>query len=314
MIRDEELPIRELEKRFPLYAHAAARVGGGITSFRPEKLPMGGTEITDLRDYSPGDPLWRIDWGICARHDELRVREYAGSANRNAYIFLDAMYGIRSFPEKWRAARLATALLTYVLRRTGAIVRLAIFSPDFHFFPQPGDASRPGSFFRLLREWDENAALEKKCPKNLAQPVDAFLNLSLPPGELYFVSNFFADGDSFSKIYNENFRQLRHDGHSLRLVHLTTPSERCDGATGDVDIVDESRGYRQIVSLTERDLAHYQKLYDRYIESVREYCSSNGMHYTRVDTSAPLNDLCLSILGAPPKLFGANPWREFIDR
>ena len=68
---------------------ATRQAGGGILAGPRARLPAGGTEITGHRDYSPGDDYRQVDWSLCARHDELRVKQYEGEADRPVYLLLD---------------------------------------------------------------------------------------------------------------------------------------------------------------------------------------------------------------------------------
>ena len=51
-------------------------------------------EFAQLRPYSPGDELRRVDWKVYARTDKLHVRQYEEDVDLCVYILLDASGGM----------------------------------------------------------------------------------------------------------------------------------------------------------------------------------------------------------------------------
>ena len=128
--------IQTLEERLPHYFRLAQRLSsGGILAYRPTRLPSGGTEATNLRDYTPGDDPWHIDWGICARHDELRVREYAGTARRQATLLLDVSSNLALSSRAKETLHTAALTLAYCLLAQGALLEVGAFSQTLTLEP-----------------------------------------------------------------------------------------------------------------------------------------------------------------------------------
>lgn len=308
----------ELERYLTFSAQTALRFGSGILApeqsgrsgqSRQTRLSVENAERIELRDYSTGDDPWRIDWGICARHDELRVRVRRETTPRRAYLLLDASYGMCFQPTRLRTAKLATVALAAGLLATGAYLEFGTFMPNFHLFPVLLHQQKLGKFLRLL---DEIEISTEPNLVNFEYAVHAFLAQKRHPGDLYVLSDCFGESDSFRKDFETGFRRLQRAGFSCRLIHLTNPDDRAENFTGDVDIWDPSRSYRQTITLTERDLATYQRLYDAYLASVQEFCRKEKIPYARISTAASLNVLCLTALGMPEGTAQSNPWAEFI--
>lgn len=299
----------ELERQLKVSVRTAMRCGGGILAFRPEILPAGGTEWTGLRDYTTGDDPHRIDWGICARHDELRVRVYAGTARRKAYLLLDTSFGMSFRPTKLLAAKRAAAVLAAGILESGASLEFGAFTPDLTLFPILTHPQKCGRFLRFL---EETPFSETPNLVNFEFTAHAFLSQNRKPGELYILSDCFGESDSFSKDFEIGLNRLQRAGFSCRLIHLTDPTDRAENFVGDVDICDESRGYRQTITLTERDLAVYQRLYDAYIADVQKYCMDRAIPYARIAADSPMEILCFTALGLSEKAARANPWAEYI--
>jgi len=299
----------ELERHLTFSVQTALRFGGGILASESAKLPAGGTELTGLRDYSTGDNPQRIDWGICARHDELWVRVYEGTAQRRAYLLLDTSYGMCFQPEKLMAAKRAAAVLATGILTAGALLEFGTFMPNFNLFPVLAHKQKCGNFLRFLEKMEIST---EPNLVNFEYAVHAFLARKRQPGELYVLSDCFGESDSFRKDFETGFRRLQRAGFSCRLIHLINPDDRAENFVGDVDIFDQARNYQQSITLTERDLAAYQRLYDAYLESVQEFCRQETIPYARISTDSPLSTLCLTALGMPADTAKSNPWAEFI--
>ena len=81
---------RDFLKRLHYLSLLANRAGGGPLLAAPRrKLPAGGTEVTALRDYAPGDDYRLIDWVWCARRDELLTKVFEGHTDLHSYVLLD---------------------------------------------------------------------------------------------------------------------------------------------------------------------------------------------------------------------------------
>lgn len=212
-------------------------------------------------------------------------------------------------PQKLKAAKCAAAAAAYGLLASGALLEFGTFTPDLTLFPVLSHTQKIGKFLRFLEESDFSDAPNIV---NFDFLAESFLSLNRRPGDVYILSDFFGESDSFRKDFAAGFDLLRQAGFPPRVIHLTAPSDRAENLVGDVDIFDPSRDYRQIITLTERDLAAYQRLYDAYIAEVEAFCSQRKIPYTRISSGSPLDVLCFTALGLPEASVRVNPWREYI--
>jgi uncharacterized protein (DUF58 family) len=67
-----------------------ARPRGRLTGLRGRRALGAGSELYQLRAYTPGDPLARIDWKATARSGELVTREFSEDQHLDILIALDA--------------------------------------------------------------------------------------------------------------------------------------------------------------------------------------------------------------------------------
>lgn len=68
----------------------ARPVAGESVGETPRRLPGAGVELLQLRDYTPGDALSRIDWKATARRGSLIAREYSEAQHLEILIVIDA--------------------------------------------------------------------------------------------------------------------------------------------------------------------------------------------------------------------------------
>ncbi len=68
----------------------ARPIAGESAGETPRRLPGAGVELLQLRDYSSGDALSRIDWKATARRGALVSREYSEAQHLEILIVVDA--------------------------------------------------------------------------------------------------------------------------------------------------------------------------------------------------------------------------------
>ena len=69
---------------------ARARPRGHRTGLQPRRALGAGSELHQLRAYTPGDPLARVDWKATARSGQLVTREFSEDQHLDILIALDA--------------------------------------------------------------------------------------------------------------------------------------------------------------------------------------------------------------------------------
>jgi uncharacterized protein (DUF58 family) len=86
-----ELPVARVINVAPQTMRLAhARPRGHRTGLRPRRALGAGSELYQLRAYTPGDPLARIDWKATARSGALVTREFSEDQHLDILIALDA--------------------------------------------------------------------------------------------------------------------------------------------------------------------------------------------------------------------------------
>jgi uncharacterized protein (DUF58 family) len=83
----QDSPFRVAPDSLPRGARPIAGESSGET---PRRLPGAGFELLQLREYSPGDALSRIDWKATARRGGLISREYSEAQHLELILVIDA--------------------------------------------------------------------------------------------------------------------------------------------------------------------------------------------------------------------------------
>ena len=146
---------------------------------------------------------------------------------------------------------------------------------------------------------DETVCTPRKT--DFSRSAERFTQLAFPKGQIFVISDFFGETDSFEKNFAHGFSLLRTAGFPPHAIHITSPVDAGDAVLGDVEITDAESGYRQTITITHREQHAYRRLYERYIESVSAFCLSKKMRYTRVATDMTADAACLAALGIPVK-------------
>lgn len=325
----------------------AWRVGGGMLAVKPVPLAAGGTVCTGLRDYSPGDELNRVNWAICARHDELYVREYRGVAATHAYLFIDTSASMGLNAIKIKTLQRIGATLGYGLLERGSKLTICTYNTGIKniCFPILG-VNRVATALQFIKTLGHESILKNHTDRkshgesHITSPDNTLkedaekrnntahenINYSQcfthKTDLLKSVNDFLklrlSGGQVFiiSDFFDPNFEQactlLQRNRYEPHVLHLTEPQDRGAGLVGDVEIVDVESGYQRIITLTERDLHIYEHLYDAYLDSVKETAHRRGMRYARLSTDMNDVSLILKTLGLPELMLRKNPWEAFI--
>jgi hypothetical protein len=105
------------------------------------------------------------------------------------------------------------------------------------------------------------------------------------------VSDLFAPGG-----FERGLDLLRHRRYEPHVVQLHDPLEARPAVLGDVELLDIENGGTRKVTVTERALRTYRKLFDDYQAAVATYCRNYGLNCTQATTEVKFNDLILRMM------------------
>ena len=280
----------EIIERIRYLSLVARRMGESPLLATPRRtLPAGGTEVTGFRDYSPGDNFSHVHWTWVARHDELLVKIFEGTADRYVHLLVDCSPGMAmGKPPKFELARQVAAALGYVALMNMDRMDVATFA-DGLVATLP-TLRHPSRLPQLLRFLDRLAP--SGTGTDLGRAAEMFVRRYRRPGPVVVISDLYNPDD-----FRRPLDFLRFHGYDPRLVHLVNPRDTDWDLLGDMELLDvETQTVRQ-ATITERAARRYRELVAEFHESVRDYCSRRAMVYMPLACDMAADDVILRVLG-----------------
>ena len=280
----------ELLKRFEYLSLVARRSGGRSLVARPrKKLPGGGTEVSALRDYAPGDDFRYVDWTWCARRDELLTKTFEGDEDRRVYVLLDCSPSMGlGRPAKFQLARQIAAVLGYAALANLDCLSVMAFAGRVVAHQPP--IRHRGRFAELLRFL--NRLPLQGTQTDLARAAESFVRGCRRQGPVVVISDLY-DRNGFQR----GFDVLRYHGYEPRLVQIHETREIEPGLLGDLELVDVETGTGRRVTVTQRAAGRYKTLVAEFRDSVRSYCAKHGIACMQIASDAPEEAVLLEVLG-----------------
>jgi uncharacterized protein (DUF58 family) len=248
----------------------------------------GGTEFADHRDYTPGDDFRYVDWNVFARHDELLLKRFQEEEDLHVYILLDCSRSMAvGNPPKFDYARQVAAALAYIALADLDRVAVVAFAGDVVAdFPLTRGKARILGLLKFL---------EGLAPQGTATDLERMARNVVHRGQrrglAVVVSDLF-DPNGFAR----GLDLLRHHRYEPHVVQIFDRREAEPDQKGDVELFDIETGTIRKVTITERNLRQYRKIFADFLESVGRYCITYGIGGTRSSTEVPFEDLLLRMM------------------
>jgi uncharacterized protein (DUF58 family) len=250
----------------------------------------GGIEFADHREYTPGDDFRYLDWNVFARHDELLLKRFQEEEDLHVYILLDSSLSMAyGEPVKFDYARQVAAALAYIALADLDRVAVVAFAGDIVAdFPLTRGKSRILSLLKFLEALEPQGSMT-----DLGRVVRNFVHRGQRRGLVVVVSDLFDPGG-----FEGGMDLLRHHRYEPHIVQIFDPREAEPQIKGDVELVDVETGMIQKVTITERNLRQYRKIFADFVERVGRYCNTYGIGGTRSATDIPFDELLLRMMRA----------------
>jgi uncharacterized protein (DUF58 family) len=255
-------------------------------------LPAGGTDVTGSRDYAPGDDLRRVDWNVCARHDELVVKRYCGETDEHFYVLLDVSASMATGePAKFDIARWSVAALGYLAMARMARFCVFSFSDRIREILAPlRDKFRVVSLLAFLESLST-----KKTSTDLFRATEAFVKRPQRRGPVVVVSDFY---DSHG--FQSGLDFLRRSGYTPRVLRTLDPAEAEPEILGDTELVDVESRSRWQLTITERHRTRYRQLFEDHRRALQHYAATYSLPYAEICTDLSQEQILLKAVGAKP--------------
>ncbi len=250
----------------------------------------GGIEFADHREYTPGDDFRYLDWNVFARHGDLLLKRFQEEEDLHVYILID---GSRSMalgdPPKFDYARRVAAALAYIALADLDRVAISVIAGDVRAdFPLTRGKGRILGLLDFLEKQKPDGSLT-----DLGRAARVFTGRGGRGGLVIVISDLF-DPSGFAG----GLDLIRHHGHELHVVQIYDRRDADPGFKGDVELHDIETDATELVTVTERGLKQYQKVFAEFLESVKVYCAAHGVGGVRSSTEVPFDELLLRMMRA----------------
>jgi uncharacterized protein (DUF58 family) len=261
---------------------------GQILAQRRTMQLGGGIEFADHREYTPGDDFRYLDWNLYARHDELLLKRFQEEEDLHVYLLLDCSRSMAfGGPPKFDFARQVTAALGYIALADLDRIAVVAFANDILAdFPLARGKGRILSLLRFLEELEPAGSLT-----DLARVATGFVHRNQRRGLAVVVSDLY-DPAGFER----GLDILRHRRYEPHVVQMYDRREAEPDLLGDVELYDVETQSMQKVTVTERNLRQYKRIFADFQQSIQQYCNRYGLGCTRTTTEVPFDELILKMM------------------
>jgi len=227
-------------------------------------------EFAEYREYTPGDPVARIDWPVYARSDRYVIRRFHEDVSIRCYIMLDISASMKyqqdgALQKSEYACYLAAGMM-YVMVQQSDMVSLITFDDQIREYYEPS-----GSFVGLKPMLQGLEKVEPKNKGNIEAALHSAAELIKGKALVVVISDLLEEPESILQGINH----LYYDGKEITLFHILDPAEMNMSMTGLADVTSlESK---------EKVTVDFRRIRDAYLEQLRLYLDElrSGFQKTR---------------------------------
>jgi uncharacterized protein (DUF58 family) len=256
-------------------------VEGFLTGLHRSPFKGFSVEFAEYRQYLPGDDLATLDWKIYARTDRHVVKKFEEETNLECHIMLDVSrsmgYGSHAVTKLQYASYLAGAL-AYLMNRQRDAVGLLTF--DDHIRDLLPSSARPGHLKSVLLTLER---LTLGTRTDIAKPLSDLVQAIRKRGLVVLISDLLDEPDRII----EGLKHFRYRGTDVVVFQVLDPDELSfpfERAARFRDLESD----REVVAVPAAVRDAYKARLDAMVSNFRTVLGQNGIDYTLLDTSQPL--------------------------
>jgi uncharacterized protein (DUF58 family) len=264
-------------------------VEGFLTGLHRSPFKGFSVEFAEYRQYLPGDDLATLDWKIYARTDRHVVKKFEEETNVECHILLDVSrsmgYGSHAVTKLEYGSYLAGAL-AYLMNRQRDAVGLITF--DERIRELLPSSARPGHLKSVLLAL-ERAELGTRT--DIAKPLADLVQAISKRGLVVLISDLLDDPDRII----EGLKHFRYRGTDVVVFQVLDPDELSfpfERAARFRDVESD----HEVVAVPAAVRDDYKARLEAMIANFRTVLGQNGIDYTLLDTSRPLEVALLAYL------------------
>ncbi|MAG57343.1 MAG: DUF58 domain-containing protein [Planctomycetes bacterium] len=284
-----ELFDSDFVKKLEYLSLVARRVfRGQLLALKRTRQLGAGIEFADHREYTAGDDFRYLDWNLYARHGELLLKRFEEEEDLHVYVMVDCSRSMQfGKPNKFDYARQVAAAISYVaLADLDRVAMLGFSDGIVADLPLTRGKDRILSLLRFLEDAQpsgENTALERVAQE--------FIHRSQRRGIVVVISDLY-DPAGFER----GLDVLRYRNYDVHVVQVFDPAEANPDLLGDLELLDVESEDLHKVTVTEKHLAHYKRLFREFHEKLQSYCVNQGLGLTVASTRVPYDELLLGMM------------------
>ncbi len=261
---------------------------GSLLAQRRTKQMGGGIEFADHREYTPGDDFRHLDWNVYARHGDLLLKRFQEEEDLHVYFLLDCSRSMAfGHPAKFDLARQVTAALAYIALADLDRVSVVAYSQEIlGDFPLTRGKDRILSLLRFLEKLEPQGT-----DTNLGRIVNSFVLRPQRRGLAVVVSDLFDPSG-----YERGLDLLRHRTYEPHLIQIHDPAEARPNLLGEIELVDVETDSVRKVTITERALRDYRRVFHDFQTGVAAYGKKYGLGCTQTTNDVNFEDLVLRMM------------------
>jgi uncharacterized protein (DUF58 family) len=264
-------------------------VEGFLTGLHRSPFKGFSVEFAEYRQYLPGDDLATLDWKIYARSDRHVVKKFEEETNVECHILLDVSrsmgYGSHPVTKIEYGSYLAGALAYLMNRQRDAVGLLTFDDRIRELLPC---SARPGHLKTVLLTLER---LTLGTRTDIAKPLGDLVQAIRKRGLVVLISDLLDDPDRII----EGLKHFRYRGTDVVVFQVLDPHEISfpfDRAARFRDVESD----QEVVAVPAAIRETYKARLEAMVANFRTVLGQNGIDYTLLDTSQPLEVALLAYL------------------
>ena len=222
----------------------------------------GGIEFSEVREYSAGDDVRRIDWNVSARYNDLFVKEFVEEKELNVYVIID-MSASNDFgfikTKKELGIEVAASLMFSAIKNNDR-VGMGLFTNSLEKFVPARKGKK--HMMQILQE------LLDYNPKNTN--TDILRSLSELQNNLKRRSVIFIISDFISESFLKSLKLLKFK-HQIVLVNISDVRETEIPNIGHAYLEDAESGEQILVNTSDKKFQEHYSILLKKTRDKNEY-------------------------------------------
>ena len=243
------------------------------------RIPCGGMDFVNLREYEPGDEVRHIDWKSSSRSGKVLVKKFMHDQEISIQIFActsaSMHYSTTASTKLEVLAELATAL-GWIAINSGNRFSLLKFDNSVKRSIKDANTEKQVQAISacLLKDQLPLKGLSASLWKTLAQK-------QTPRSMVFVLSDFYEPIDPV--LFGASAKK-----HDLHLIRILDPREITLPDTPDILCKKLGNNEPMLIRSSDKDFRNqYLQLFAAHENKVIWLCKSNGAGFLRISTSEP---------------------------